>query len=66
VRPWGVLRNRGTQELKVMAQVDRMVKKAFSTLAFISQGTEYRSWNIMLELYKSLVRPHLEYCVQFL
>ena len=71
VRHWGVLRNRNLggevhSSLKVASQVDRMVKKAFSTLAFISQGTEYRSWNIMLELYKSLVRPHLEYCVQFL
>ena len=34
--------------LKVASQIDRVVKKAFSTLAFISQGTEYRSWDIRL------------------
>ena len=28
-------------------------------------GIEYKSWQIMLQFYKTLVRPHLEYCVQF-
>ena len=42
-----------------------MVKKAFSMLGFIGQNTEYRSWDVLLKLYKTLVRPHLEYCVQF-
>ena len=42
-----------------------MVKKVFNTLALISQGIEYRSWDIMLQLYKSMLRPHLEYCLQF-
>ena len=39
-----------------------MVKKAFGMLGFISQN---RSWDVLLKLYKTLVRPHLEYCVQF-
>ena len=34
-------------------------------LGFISQNIEYRSWDALLKLYKTLVRPHLEYCVQF-
>lgn len=42
-----------------------MSKKAFDTLVFISRGIEYRSWDILLQLYKTLVKPHLEYCVQF-
>ena len=42
-----------------------MVKKAFGMLDFISQNIEYRSWDVLLKLYKTLVRPHLEYCVQF-
>ena len=42
-----------------------MVKKAFGMLGFIGQNIEYRSWDILLKLYKTLIRPHLEYCVQF-
>lgn len=44
-------------------QVDRLVKRVFGTLAFISQDFQYRSWNVMLEFYNTLVLPHLEYCV---
>ncbi|XP_062906374.1 uncharacterized protein LOC134347835 [Mobula hypostoma] len=51
--------------LKVESHVDRVVKKAFGMLAFINQSIEYRSWEVMLELYKALARPNLEYCVQF-
>ena len=51
--------------LKVESQVDTVVKKAFSMLDFIDQNIEYRSWGVLLKLYKTLVRPHLEYCVQF-
>lgn len=51
--------------LKVVLQVDRVVKAAFGILAFINQSIEYRSWDNMLRLYKALVRPNLEYCAQF-
>ena len=51
--------------VKVESQVDRMVKKAFGMLGFMGQNIEYRSWDILLKLYKTLVRPYLEYCVQF-
>ena len=51
--------------LKVESQVDKVVKKAFSMLGFISQNIEYRGCDVLLKLYKTLVRPHLEYCVQF-
>ena len=51
--------------LKVESQVDRVVKKAFGMLGFIGLNIEYRSWDVLLRLYKILVRPHLEYCVQF-
>ena len=51
--------------LKVGTQVDKVVKKAYGVLAFIGRGIEFRSREVMLQLYKTLVRPHLEYCVQF-
>ena len=61
-------RNLGVQvhsSLKVESQVDRVVKNAFGMLGFIGQNIEYRSWDILLKLYKTLVRPYLECCVQF-
>eukprot|EP00061_Rhincodon_typus_P015331 g42943.t1 len=40
--------------LKAGSEVDRVVKKAFSMLSFIGRDIEYRSWNVVLQLYKSL------------
>ncbi|XP_055492473.1 uncharacterized protein LOC129697841 [Leucoraja erinacea] len=53
------------QSLKVGMQVQQAVKKANGMLAFIAKGFEYRSGEVLLQLYRVLVRPHLEYCVQF-
>ncbi|WP_221627760.1 reverse transcriptase domain-containing protein, partial [Proteus mirabilis] len=53
------------RSLKVATQVNSAVKKAYGVLAFIGRGIEFRSPEVMLQLYKTLVRPHLEYCVQF-
>eukprot|EP00061_Rhincodon_typus_P005680 g25496.t1 len=44
--------------------VDRMVKEAFSMLAFIAQSFGYKNWEVMLRLYRTLVRPLLEYRFQ--
>lgn len=56
-RAFGVLsRDLGVQvhgSLKVAPQVDRMMKLAFGMSAFISQGIEFRSWDIMIPLYKT-------------
>eukprot|EP00061_Rhincodon_typus_P009449 g32967.t1 len=49
--------------LKEATQVAEMIKKAYSTLAFIDWGMEYKSWQTML--YKTLVRLCLEYHAQF-
>ncbi|MDZ1603208.1 reverse transcriptase family protein, partial [Klebsiella pneumoniae] len=53
------------RSLKVATQVDRAVKKAYGVLAFINRGIEFKSREVMMQLYRTLVRPHLEYCVQF-
>ena len=33
-------------------------------LAFIGRSIEFKNWQVMLQLYRTLVRPHLEYRVQ--
>ena len=34
-------------------------------LLFIVRGNDYKSRKVMLQLYRELVRPHLECCVQY-
>lgn len=50
---------------KVSMQVQQVVKKANGMLAFIAKGMEYKNREVLLQLYRVLVRPHLEYCMQF-
>lgn len=38
-----------------MIQIDRVMKKVFGTLVFISKGTEYRNWDIMLQHVQGIV-----------
>ncbi|XP_048853901.1 uncharacterized protein LOC125721830 isoform X1 [Brienomyrus brachyistius] len=45
-------------------QCGEAIKKANRMLGYISRCVEYKSREVMLRLYNSLVRPHLEYCVQ--
>ena len=42
-----------------------MISKANHTLSFISRHVTNRSREVMLPLYAALVRPQLEYCIQF-
>jgi ribonuclease P/MRP protein subunit RPP40 len=51
-------------DLKVSAQCAKVVKTANRVLGMVRRTFECRSKDIILNLYKSLVRPHLEYCVQ--
>ena len=46
-------------------QVQQVIKKANGILSFIARGMEFKNREVMLQLYKVLVSPHLEYCVQF-
>ena len=39
--------------------------KANLMLGIIKRGISYKSAEIILKLYRSYVRPHLEFCIQF-
>lgn len=45
---------------KMMTQVDSVKMKVIGMLTFNIQGVEYRSWVILLQLCKILLRSHLE------
>ena len=52
--------------MKVSTQSAAAVKKkANSMLGIIKKGTENKTANIIMPLYKTLVRQHLDYWVQF-
>ncbi|CAM5102996.1 unnamed protein product [Eretmochelys imbricata] len=57
----GVIMN---SSLKMSTQCAAAVKKANAMLGIIKKGIENKTENILLPLYKSMVCPHLEYCVQ--
>ena len=51
--------------MKASAQCVAVVKKASSMLCIIKRGTENKTVNIIMALYKMLVRLHPEYSIQF-
>ena len=51
-------------DLKVSQQCSNSVKTANKILGMINRNFCNKTEEIILSLYKSLVRPHLEYCVQ--
>lgn len=52
----------GQSLLEVMTKVNKVVKMAFGKF---ESKHEYKSWDIILQIHKMLVRLHLEYCLQF-
>lgn len=50
--------------LKFVGQVDMLVKKTYGMPIFTSRDIEYRNREVIIQPYKILVIPHLEYCVQ--
>ena len=48
--------------MKVSIQCAAAVKKASSMLGIIKKGTENKTANIIMPLYKTLVMLHLEHC----
>ena len=54
-----------SSDLKSSAHCAAACKKANRMLGFISRSFKYKTPKVMTHLYTSLVRPHLEYGVQF-
>jgi hypothetical protein len=54
-----------SDDLKWNAQVQNSYNAAIKQLGFIARNFTYKSKDIVLPLYKSIIRPHLEYAVQF-
>lgn len=54
-----------SSDLKFSKQCIEVEKKAQKLLGYIKRQFKYRNKEIVLTLYNSLVRPHLEYAVQF-
>ena len=46
-------------------QCGEAIKKANKMLGYIVKSVEFKSREVMLKLYNALVRPNLEYYVQF-
>ena len=54
-----------SKNLKPDNHITKVVKTANKLVGFIGRTFSFKSEKVILTLFNSLVRPHLEYCVQF-
>ena len=54
-----------SNDLKPGKHCSEVVKTANKLIGFIGRTFEFKSDKVVLTLFNALVRPHLEYCVQF-
>ena len=54
-----------SKDLKFSKQCLLTKNKANLTLSIINRGVSYKSAEVISKLYRSYVKPHLEYCIQF-
>ena len=52
-----------TDNLKPTKQCQQAYYKASRALGLIGRTISYKSKAVLLHLYKTLVRPHVEYCI---
>ena len=52
-----------SHDMKPSRQCQLAYTKASRVLGMIRRTVSYKSRDVLLRLYKSLVRPHLEYCI---
>ena len=52
------------EDWKVSEQCGIAARKGNQLLGMIKINITYREKNLIIPLYKSIVRPHLEYCIQ--
>uniref|UniRef100_A0A8C5LN87 Reverse transcriptase domain-containing protein n=1 Tax=Leptobrachium leishanense TaxID=445787 RepID=A0A8C5LN87_9ANUR len=54
-----------SEDLKVSCQCNRAAGNASRMLGCVGRGISSRKREVLMPLYRALVRPHLEYCVQY-